>query len=239
MKNKKTPIKNTSGILYVIATPIGNLGDMTFRSIDILKSLDMLLCEDTRTTKKLLSHYGISVPLASYNSHSTGPKLDFIIDKISKGEKIGLVSDAGTPTISDPGVHLVKNIKEKLGDSIQIIPIPGASAVVSALSASGMNASEFLFLGFLPHKKGRETLFKEILASDRTAVFYESPHRILKALDVLSNILEPNRKVAFAREITKIFEEIKSGTAKDIRDYVVSDPDSQKGEFVVMVEGKK
>jgi 16S rRNA (cytidine1402-2'-O)-methyltransferase len=110
---------------------------------------------------------------------------------------------------------------------------------VSALSASGMNASEFLFLGFLPHKKGRETLFKEILASDRTAVFYESPHRILKALDTLSKILEPDRKVAFAREITKIFEEIKSGTAKDIRDYVVSHPDSQKGEFVVMVEGKK
>src|SRR3989344_5947942 len=185
---------------YVVATPIGNLGDITFRAIETLKSVDLILCEDTRVTKKLLDKYGINKPTMSYPSDdivgknyrqskfALSPKLNKIFELLEGGKNLALVSDAGTPGISDPGAMLVSKIKEKL-NGVQVIPIPGASAVIAALSASGLPTHEFTFLGFLPHKKGRETLFKEIAGAKRTFAFYESPHRILKTLESLAKVL--------------------------------------------------
>jgi len=229
-------------VLYIIATPIGNLEDITLRELRVLKEVDIVLCEDTRVTKKLLDKYDINVPTMSYHTHSKLSKVDKIFGLLEEGKDIGLVSDAGTPTISDPGVLLVSQVKEKFGNDVKIIPIPGPSAVIAALSASGLPASDFLFLGFLPHKKGRETLFKEVVESKRTVVFYESPHRIMKALESLKTHLDvqrPNeRKVVIARELTKIYEEIVSGTPEELISYFENNTDKIKGEFVVIVDGK-
>ncbi len=221
--------------LYIIATPIGNLEDITLRALRILGEVDLVLCEDTRVTRKLLDKYEISVPTMSYHSHSKLSKVEKIFEILESGKDIAMVSDAGTPTISDPGVLLISQIKEKFGDTVNIVPIPGPSAVISALCASGMPASEFLFLGFLPHKKGRETLFKEITLSKRTTAFYESPHRILKSLNSLKEHLEDDRKVTIARELTKIHEQIISGTPEELATYFESNPDKVRGEFVVVV----
>ncbi|GMQ95494.1 MAG: 16S rRNA (cytidine(1402)-2'-O)-methyltransferase [Patescibacteria group bacterium] len=222
--------------LYIVATPIGNLEDITLRALRILKEVDVVLCEDTRVTKRLLQKYEIDTPMMSYHSHSKLSKVEKIFTLIEEGKEIALVSDAGTPTISDPGVLLIQQIKEKFGGDIQIIPIPGPSAVIAALSAAGLPASEFLFLGFLPHKKGRETLFKEIAASKRTAVFYESPHRIIKTLESLKANLVIGRTLVVARELTKIHEEIISGSAEELLSYFQENKEKQRGEFVVMVE---
>lgn len=229
---------------YVVATPIGNLGDITFRAIETLKNVDLILCEDTRVTKKLLDRYEIKKPTMSYPSddivgknHSRS-KLAKIFELLKEGKDLALVSDAGTPGISDPGAMLVSKIKEKFTEAtppyVQVIPIPGASAVITALSASGLPTHEFTFLGFLPHKKGRETLFKEIAEAKRTMVFYESPHRILKTLESLSKFC-PNKKICLARELTKIYEEIKTGTAEELLNYFNENPIKQKGEFTVIV----
>jgi 16S rRNA (cytidine1402-2'-O)-methyltransferase len=227
--------------LYVVATPIGNLGDITFRAIDVLKEVDLVLCEDTRTTKRLLGKYEIDTPTMSYHCHSRISKVEKIFALLKDGKDLAIVSDAGTPTISDPGVLLVLQIKKQFGGSVMVVPIPGPSAVITALSVSGLPASEFLFLGFLPHKKGRETLFKEIADSKRTVVFYESPHRILKTLESLKRHLDvgrlSSRKVVIARELTKIHEEIISGTPEEITIYFENQPDKIKGEFIVIVEG--
>ncbi len=219
---------------YVVATPIGNLGDITLRAIETLKNVDMILCEDTRVTKNLLNKYEIKKPTMSYHAQSKLSKTDKIFELLKEGKDLALVSDAGTPGISDPGAMLVSKIKEELGDIVQVIPIPGASAVITALSASGLPTHEFTFLGFLPHKKGRETLFKEIAEAKRTMAFYESPHRILKTLESL-NKFAPTKKVCIARELTKIYEEIKTGTAKEILEYLEKNPVKQKGEFTVLV----
>ncbi|MDO8573062.1 MAG: 16S rRNA (cytidine(1402)-2'-O)-methyltransferase [bacterium] len=224
--------------LYIVATPIGNLEDITLRAIRVLKEVDMILCEDTRTTQKLLQKYDIKTPTLSYHSHSGLAKVEKIFELLEEGKNLALVSDAGTPTISDPGVLLVLQVKEKFGQDVAIIPIPGPSAVIAALSASGLPSSDFLFLGFLPHKKGRETLFKEITFSKRTTVFYESPHRILKTLESLKEHLGADRKIVLARELTKIYEEMVTGTAQEILQYFEKNKDKVKGEFVVMVEGK-
>lgn len=226
------------GTLYIVATPIGNLEDITLRAIRILKEVDLILCEDTRTTKRLLDKYEIATKTASYHTHSTQSKEDFIIRMLEEGKSLALVSDAGTPTISDPGVLLVEHVYNHFGDTVQIIPIPGASAVIAALSASGLPSSDFLFLGFLPHKKGRQTLFAEIAASERTVVFYESTHRILKALESLKECLAEERMIVVARELTKHFESIKKGTAKELLAYFESKTDEVRGEFVVIVEAK-
>lgn len=218
---------------YVVATPIGNMGDITLRAIETLKGVDLILCEDTRETKKILQKYNINKPTLSYHSRSKLSKLDKIFALLKEEKNLALVSDAGTPTISDPGAVLISKIKENLED-VEIIPIPGASAVIAALSASGLPTHEFIFLGFLPHKKGRETLFKEIAQSKRTMVFYESPHRILKTLKSLQKFC-PNKKVCFAREITKIYEEFKSGSPAELLKYLTKNPIHQKGEFTVMV----
>lgn len=224
--------------LYIVATPIGNLEDVTFRAIKILKEVDVILCEDTRVTKRLLDKYEINTKTLSYHAQSKLSKVEKIFSLVEEGKNIALVSDAGTPTISDPGVLLIRQLKEKFDDNIKIIPIPGPSAFVTALSASGLSSSEFLFLGFLPHKKGRLTLFKEISESKRTSVFYESPHRILKTLESLKEYTG-DRKIVIARELTKIFEQIISGNIIEVQSYFKENPDKVKGEFVVLIEGRK
>jgi len=226
---------NEIGTLYIVATPIGNLEDMTFRAVRILGEVDYVLCEDTRTTQNLLDKYNIKAKTMSYHAHSSGGKESAIINLIKNGNNLALVSDAGTPCISDPGVLLVSNIYKEFGSEAKVVPIPGASALVSALSASGVSSAEFTFLGFLPHKKGRETLFKKISQGNTVYVFYESTHRILKTLDSLDKYC-PNFKVTIARELTKQFEQFVKGKPKEILDYFTVNSDKQRGEFVVIVE---
>ncbi len=225
------------GTLYVVATPIGNLEDITLRALRILKEVDIVLCEDTRTTKVLLNKYDIHTKTMSYNAHATDNKESIIIKMLKEGKNLALVSDAGTPCISDPGVMLVYNVKEELGLDAKVVPIPGPSALVSALSASGVSSAEFVFLGFLPHKKGRETLFKEIANSKRVIVFYESTHRILKTLASL-DLYAPEFKIVIGREITKKFEEFIQGKPVEVLEYFTVNSDKQRGEFVVIVEPK-
>ena len=222
--------------LYLVATPIGNLEDITYRAVRVLSEVDLILCEDTRVTINLLNKYGINKPTMSYHSQSKLSKIDKILELINEGKTLALVSDAGTPTISDPGSVLVSKIREEYPD-MEIIAIPGASALVSALSVSGLPSSEFVFLGFLPHKKGRETLFKEISEMKRTVVFYESPHRIMKTLDSLKKYVG-DRKVVIAREISKIYEQIVSGSSTEVEQYFLNNQDKVRGEFVVLISEK-
>ena len=219
--------------LYVVATPIGNLGDITLRAIETLKLVDVILCEDTRVTKKILNHYEIDTPTMSYHTHSRLSKENKIIEILTLGKKIALVSDAGTPTISDPGVILIQKIKSELPE-VNIVSVPGPSALISALSISGLHTSEFLFLGFLPHKKGRETLFKEMSESKRTVVFYESPHRVMKTLDSLIKFA-PEKYIVIAREITKIYEETIEGTPQEVKNFLENNKEKIRGEFVILV----
>jgi len=222
--------------LFIVATPIGNLEDITLRALRVLKEADVILCEDTRQGKKLLERHGIgNKQLTTWNEQRSGVAMQKIFGWLEEGKNLALVTDAGTPGISDPGARLVAKVREHFGDSVSIVPIPGSSAVIAALSASGFQADNFLFLGFLPHKKGRETLFKEIAASKRTIVFYESPHRILKTLKALDNHLG-GRRVAVARELTKIHEEVRIGTAIELLDHFQAHPDTARGEFVVLIE---
>ncbi len=223
--------------LSIVATPIGNLEDITLRAIRTLKEADLVLCEDTRTTKVLLSKYEISVPTMSYHAKSALSKIDTIIGLLREGKNIALVSDAGTPAISDPGSLLILKVREALGDEVMVSPIPGPSALISALSASGLTGGAFTFYGFLPHKKGRETLFRTIAGSELISAFYESPHRILKTLESLKQHM-PDRKVIIARELTKIFEQVISGTPSELLSYFNGNPDKVRGEFVVMIKGK-
>ncbi|MDE2399830.1 MAG: 16S rRNA (cytidine(1402)-2'-O)-methyltransferase [Patescibacteria group bacterium] len=223
---------------YVVATPIGNMGDITFRAIETLKNVDLILCEDTRVTKKLLDKYEIKKPTMSYHAQSKLAKVDKILGLLEEGKDLALVSDAGTPGISDPGAMLVSKIKSYfshgVNSEVEVIPIPGSTAIITALSASGLPTHEFTFLGFLPHKKGRETLFKEIAEAKRTYIFYESPHRILKTLESLIKFC-PTRKVCIARELTKIYEEFKTGTPAELLEYLNKNPIKQKGEFTILV----
>jgi 16S rRNA (cytidine1402-2'-O)-methyltransferase len=241
--SNKPPIfvKNRcGGKFYIIATPIGNMGDITLRALEILKEVDLILCEDTRMTKRLLDKYEIKKPTMSYHAQSKLAKTDKIFELLEEGKNLALVSDAGTPGISDPGAMLVAQIKEYnkarqgLAESIEVIPIPGVTALITALSGSGLPTHEFTFLGFLPHKKGRETLFKEMAESKRTMVFYESPHRILKTLESLVKFC-PNKKVCVARELTKIYEEFKNGSPSEVLEYFNKNKDKQRGEFTVIV----
>jgi 16S rRNA (cytidine1402-2'-O)-methyltransferase len=219
---------------YVVATPIGNLEDITLRAIRVLKEVDLILCEDTRVTGKLLGKYEIGTKMMSYHTQSKLSKIDHIIEMLEESKDIALVSDAGTPTISDPGSLLVKKIREELPD-LKIVAVPGASALTAAFSISGLTGGDFLFLGFLPHKKGRETLFKEISESNRTTIFYESPHRIIKTLESLEKVLG-SQKVIVAREVTKMYEEVVSGTASEVLNFFSENVEKVRGEFVVMVE---
>lgn len=224
--------------LYIIGTPIGNLEDITLRALRILKEVDLVLCEDTRVTKRLLSKYEIGTPTMSYHAQSKLAKVDKILQLLEEGKNLALVSDAGTPCISDPGVLLVSQVMKKFGDKVSVVPIPGPSALVTALSAAGISVAEFTFLGFLPHKKGRETLFKEIADSSRVMAFYESPHRIEKALESLEKFCGASRKIIVARELTKIYEEFTRGTVAEVTAHFAENPDRVRGEFVVIVEPK-
>ncbi|MES2223347.1 MAG: 16S rRNA (cytidine(1402)-2'-O)-methyltransferase [Patescibacteria group bacterium] len=222
--------------LYIIATPIGNLEDITLRAIRILKEVDLVLCEDTRETRKLLNHYEIKTMTQSYHAQSKLSKIDSIIAMLRDGRNIALVSDAGTPAVSDPGSLLVKKVREELPE-MPILSVPGPSALTSAFSTSGIVGGEFTFLGFLPHKKGRETLFKEIAASERPYIFYESPHRLMKTLESLVKFA-PERQVQVAKEITKIFEQYVLGTPVEVLEYFTKNNDKVRGEFVVIVYNK-
>ena len=221
--------------LFVIGTPIGNLEDITLRALRVLKEVDLVLCEDTRMTARLFSKYDIATPKMSYHAQSKLSKSDKILALLEEGKNLALVSDAGTPCISDPGSLLLAQVREKFGDAVAIVPIPGPSALITALSAAGISVAEFTFLGFLPHKKGRETLFKEIAASSRVMAFYESPHRIEKALESLEKFCGADRGVIVARELTKIHEEFVRGTATEVRAHFTQNPDRIRGEFVVIV----
>ena len=225
------------GTLYIVATPIGNMEDITLRALRILKEVDYVLCEDTRTTQNLLNKYDIKAKTMSYHAHSTEGKESGIINMLRAGKNLALVSDAGTPCISDPGVMLVSNVRKEFGIDAKVSPVPGPSALISALSASGISSAEFVFLGFLPHKKGRDTLFKEIANSKRVIVFYESTHRILKTLFSLSTHC-PKFNIMIARELTKQFEEFVNGTPSELLKYFNDNTVKQKGEFVVIVEPK-
>ena len=219
--------------LYIVATPIGNLEDISARAVRILGEVDIVLCEDTRVTGKLLQHYGIDAKTMSYHAHSNDSREAEIVDMLREGKTLALVSDAGTPTISDPGVKLVARVRDELPETA-VSPIPGPSALMSALSVSGISSARFTFLGFLPHKKGRQTIFNEIAESKETMVFYESTHRIMKALESLNEII-PERTVVVARELTKMFEQVKRGEVKEVYNYFLENTDKVKGEFVVIV----
>ncbi len=223
--------------LYMVATPIGNLEDVTLRALRVLGEADLILCEDTRVTKRLLARHGIATPTMSYHARSGAGKTERVLDLLAEGKTLALVTDAGTPGISDPGSELVRAARERFGDTVSVVPIPGPSAVATALSASGLPSSDFLFLGFLPHKKGRETLFREIVASERTVVLYESPHRIVKTLQSLAAHLGESRAVVVGRELTKIHEEFVSGTAAEVLARFIAHPGKVRGEFVVIVSG--
>jgi 16S rRNA (cytidine1402-2'-O)-methyltransferase len=224
-----------NGILYIVPTPIGNLEDMTYRAVRVLKQVDLILCEDTSVTQKLLKKYEIENKTSVFYAQSGKGAVVKALSVIGEGKNIALVTDAGTPAISDPGSVLVDAVRNEYGDAA-VIALAGPSALTVALSSSGLDTSQFVFLGFLPHKKGRETLFKEIAGNKRTVVFYESVHRIEKTLEKLAEILGEKRRVAVARELTKMHEEVVRGNAMDVKAYFEKHKDQVRGEFVVIVE---
>lgn len=218
-----------AGILYLVATPIGNLDDITLRAIKILKEVDYIAAEDTRHSLKLLNHLEISKPLISYHRHNEDIKTDILINKLLEDKNIALITDAGTPGISDPGEAVVK---EAIKNNIKIVPIPGACALINALIASGIDTTEFAFLGFLAlNKKNRKEQLDKIKKANLTTIIYEAPHKLLSTLKDLSEILE-NRKIVLAREITKIHEEFIYGTANELLNKI----NNPKGEFVIIIE---
>jgi 16S rRNA (cytidine1402-2'-O)-methyltransferase len=212
------------GRLSIVATPIGNLEDITLRALRVLKEVDVVACEDTRQTRKLLAHFDI---------HTSTSTLQHVPKLLAEGRHVALVSDAGTPGVSDPGLEIVSRAREA-GATIETIP--GASALTAALSVAGLKAPTFTFYGFLPIKKGRETLFKEIAAHERASVFYESPHRIVKTLQKLAELLPETRRIGVFRELTKLYEEHVVGSAAEVLERITSDSDKQRGEFVVIIE---
>lgn len=220
------------GTLSIVATPIGNLEDITLRALRTLKECDVIYAEDTRVISKLLARYEIRKPLQRLDAALETKKADEIIARLGAGERVALVSDAGTPGISDPGARLVARVRERLPDA-PIEAIPGPSALTTALSIAGMDTTEFTFLGFLPHKKGRQTALKKIVASEIPVVLYESPHRILKLLEEL--VQHQVSHIVIARELTKIHEEVVAGTVEEVQGHFLAHPDRIRGEFVVIV----
>lgn len=218
--------------LYIVPTPIGNMQDMTFRAIDVLKSVDTILAEDTRKSKILLNHFSIQTKLESFHKFNEHNKLASIINRLKSGENIALVSDAGTPAISDPGFLIVR---EAIKNEIDVETLPGATAFIPALVNSGLPCEKFVFEGFLPAKKGRQKRLKELQEEKRTMVFYESPYRIEKAVDEFINYFGEERQISISREITKIYEETIRGTLIDVKNEIKDR--KLKGEFVVVLEG--
>ena len=219
------------GNLYIVATPIGNLSDMTFRGVDVLNQVDFVACEDTRVTKKLLSYYDIDTPVITYHQHTKDVKANRIIDEINSGKNIALVTDAGTPGISDPGNKLVS---VAIDNDIKVEPIPGVSAVTALVSVSGIDMQKFTFLAYPPHKKGRQTFFGNIVQSEVPVVYYDSVHRVIKNLKLLKDIL-PEAKIILGRELTKMHEEIVRGTVGEVIEYFEKNPTKVRGEFAIIV----
>ncbi|MFA6082682.1 MAG: 16S rRNA (cytidine(1402)-2'-O)-methyltransferase [Patescibacteria group bacterium] len=233
------------GTLYIVATPIGNLEDITARAVRILGEVDAVVCEDTRITKRLLDHYGIETKVVSFyqNQRKGGatkpvPKLEFLVQELESGKNIALVTDAGTPGISDPGNQLVAAAVAK---QIPVVPIPGVSAVATLASVSGIDMGQFVFLGFPPHKKGRETFFKKVLGFSLPVMYYESPHRVLKNLELLRTLEEglaaegQAKQIILGRELTKMFEEVVRGNVAQMEAYFEANPGKVKGEFVIII----
>lgn len=220
------------GLLSVVATPIGNMEDITLRAIRVLKEADYVICEDTRVTGNLLKHHGIEAKTRRYDAHASEASHHAILADLMEGKHIAMVSDAGTPGVSDPGVLLVSRAREA---GIRVETIPGPSAITAAFSISGLSGNSFAFLGFVPHKKGRETFFRSIPEYDMPVIFYESTHRIMKALESLKTHLPADAKVIVARELTKMFEEVVEGTPAEVLQYFIDHSDHVRGEFVVLV----
>lgn len=220
-------------MLYIVPSPIGNLKDITLRALEVLKEVDLILAEDTRTTSHLLNHYQISKPLSPYHQHNEHKVLQHLVDQLLQGKKMALVTDAGTPGISDPAFLIVR---ECIKAGIKVECLPGATAFVPALINSGIPANRFIFEGFLPLKKGRQTLFKLLAAEERTMIFYESPIRLVKTLEEMIQYFGSDRPCSVSRELTKIFEENKRGTLQEVCDYFKQK--TVKGEIVIVVGGK-
>ncbi len=221
-----------NGKLYIVPTPIGNLKDITFRALEILKEVDVILAEDTRTSSKLLKHFQIEKPLRAYHMHNEHKTLEAVVKELHQGRQFALISDAGTPAISDPGFLLVR---EAIRENILVETLPGATAFIPALVNSGLAAHSFAFEGFLPVKKGRQTKLKELVEEKRTMVFYESPYRIVKTLKDFEEYFG-NRQASVSREISKLYEETKRGTLQELAAYF--NEKTPKGEFVICVAGK-
>lgn len=222
------------GTLYIIATPIGNLKDITLRALETLKSVDLILAEDTRVTKKLLSHYNIEIPVTSYHQHSTRKKIEEILNRLRSGKDIALVSDAGTPGISDPGNELIEAVLHRHGEEGKIVPIPGPSALSAAASIAGISMDKFLFLGYPPAKKKRMKFFREVAHSIHPVIFFESPHRIVKSLRELGKEANEGRRVIVCKELTKVFEGAYRGAVLNIADEL--EERGPRGEYTVIVE---
>jgi 16S rRNA (cytidine1402-2'-O)-methyltransferase len=223
------------GVLYVVPTPIGNLADMVPRALSVLQTADVIAAEDTRHSGKLMQHFQITTPMIAYHDFSNESRGEELLNRLAQGQTVALISDAGTPLISDPGYRLVAAARQA---GIQVIPIPGACAAIAALSASGLPSDRFTFEGFPPAKSSaRKELFNELATDPRTLIFYESPHRILASLTDMVEVFGAQRRIVMAREISKTFETFLSGTASCVREQVEGDLDQQKGEIVVLVEG--
>lgn len=220
-----------TGILNIVATPIGNMEDITLRALRVLKEADYILCEDTRVTGKLLKRHEISAPLKRYDAHASEATHESVLQDLRDGKNIALVSDAGTPGVSDPGVLLVARAREA---GARVDTIPGPSAITAAFSIAGLAGNQFAFLGFAPQKKGRETFFKSVADYEIPAMFFESTHRIMKTLEALGKFV-PDKKVSIGRELTKMHEEFISGRPEEMLAYFETNKDHQKGEFVVIV----
>ena len=229
--------KTTSGVLYVVATPIGNRKDITLRAIEILQTVDFIAAEDTRHSLPLLQHLSINKPLLPLHEHNERDQTELIIQRIQQGASIALISDAGTPSISDPGYYLVHAARNQ---SIQVVPIPGACAAIAALSAAGLPTDHFVFEGFLPATpSSRLKKLQLLLKEPRTLIFYEAPHRIRDLLAAMEQIFGAEREVAIARELTKMFETIHSASLHEMREWVAQDSNQERGEIVVIVAGHK
>ena len=221
--------------LFVVATPIGHLDDISYRAINVLKSVDLIAAEDTRTSAQLLKHFGISTALTACHDHNESNKIEHLIQRLLKGENMALISDAGTPLISDPGFKLVRAAQE---NNIQVIPVPGACAAIAALSAAGLPSDRFSFEGFLPSRQSqRISALQKLKDETQTMIIYEAPHRILECVKDMAEVFGAERPVGFAREITKTFETIKKMTLGELAVFVESDRNQQKGEIVLVIGG--
>ena len=222
-----------SSTLYVVPTPIGNLADITHRSINVLSKVELILCEDTRVSRKLLNHYDIVIPTKSYHMYNEHRTVDGLVKQLQQGMSMALISDAGTPAISDPGFLLVRTC---LQAGLQVITLPGPTAFIPALVQSGFPTDRFIFEGFLPHKKGRKSRLSQLAEETKTIVLYESPHRIVKTLVQCAQVMGPDRQASISRELTKAFEETVRGTLEELEAHFTAH--TPKGEFVLVIQGK-